>query len=86
MNFNWPWFVQPMGKRTTVWMHDPDNQRMIQVCDTSSRILPDETQRLHARLFSLAPQMFDLLDKMTSQTGGADREEFLAMLRYLENH
>lgn len=85
MNFNWPWFVQPMGKRTTVWMHDPANKRKVQVADASSRILPPETQRLHARLFAVAPQMFDLLDKVTVQVGGDDREEFQSIRRYLEN-
>ena len=62
------WFVPSTvgSKGNTVWTQDPQGGSMI-VADCSSRALPIATQRAHAKLIALAPDMLLVLEDIAKR-------------------
>ena len=65
-----PW----IANNTTVW--DYGGQTIIASC--ISKNLPTATQRANARLIAIAPQMYEIIQKMQS-------EDAKALVRYMES-
>jgi hypothetical protein len=62
------WFVPSTvgSKGNTVWTQDPQGGSMI-VADCSSRATPIATQRAHAKLIALAPDMLLVLEDIAKR-------------------
>lgn len=73
-----PWTVGRRGMQTTnsVWGYE-DDYGIPMVADCFSKSIPVATQRANARLISIAPQMYEIIQKMQS-------EEAKALVRYME--
>ena len=65
----YPWVAQ----NSTVW--DYEGQTILASCDNKN--LPLATQRANARLIAIAPQMYEIIQKMQS-------EDAKALVRYME--
>ena len=65
----YPWVAQNF----TVW--DYEGQTILASCDNKN--LPLATQRANARLIAIAPQMYEIIQKMQS-------EDAKALVRYME--
>lgn len=62
---------------TTVWGYENDHGQP-QVASCRNTNLPTATQRANARLMSIAPQMFEILQRLTNN------EEAQALVRFME--
>ena len=62
------WFVPSTvgSKGNTVWTQDPTGGMMI-VADCSSKSIPIATQRAHAKLITLAPDMLLVLEDIAKR-------------------
>ena len=74
-----PWTVGRRGMTTTnsVWGYEGDHGIPI-VADCFSKNTPIATQRANARLIAIAPQMFEIIQKMHGNA------EAMALVRYME--
>ena len=75
---SYPWTLG--GSGLTVWGYEQQYGRPLVVnCDAKNeRIsMPTATKRANARLISIAPQMYEIIQKMQS-------EEAQALVRYME--
>jgi len=74
-----PWTVGRRGMTTTnsVWGYE-DDYGIPMVADCFSKSIPVTTQRANARLISIAPQMFEIIRKLTNN------EEAQMLVRYME--
>jgi hypothetical protein len=66
-----------MQTTTSVWGYENDFGIPI-VAECHSKNLPLATQRANARLISIAPQMFEIIRKLTNN------EEAQMLVRYME--
>jgi len=74
-----PWTVGRRGMTTSnsVWGYEGDHGIPI-VADCFSKGTPIATQRANARLIAIAPQMFEIIQKMHGNA------EAMALVRYME--
>jgi hypothetical protein len=73
-----PWTVGRRGVQTTtsVWGYENDFGIPL-VAECHSKDSPTATQRANARLIAIAPQMYEIIEKMQS-------EDAKALVRYME--
>ena len=73
-----PWTVGRRGVQTTtsVWGYENDFGIPL-VAECHSKDSPTATQRANARLIAIAPQMYEIIQKMQS-------EDAKALVRYME--
>jgi hypothetical protein len=73
-----PWTVGRRGVQTTtsVWGYENDFGIPL-VAECHSKDSPTATQRANARLIAIAPQMYEIIQKMQS-------DEAKALVRYME--
>jgi len=73
-----PWTVGRRGIQTTtsVWGYENDYGIPL-VAECHSKDSPTATQRANARLIAIAPQMYEIIQKMQS-------EDAKALVRYME--
>ena len=69
---SYPWSVS----RLTVWGYEGD-YGVPMVADCYSKNIPVATMRANARLIAIAPQMYEIIQKMQS-------EDAKALVRYME--
>ena len=74
-----PWTVGRRGIQTSlsVWGYENDYGIPL-VAECHSKHLPLATQRANARLIAIAPQMFEIISKLTNN------EEAQMLVRYME--
>ena len=74
-----PWTVGRRGLKTSnsVWGYEGDHGIPL-VADCFSKNTPIATQRANARLIAIAPQMYEIIQKMQS-------EDAQALVRYMES-
>jgi hypothetical protein len=74
-----PWTVGRRGMQTTssVWGYENDYGIPL-VAECHGKNTPTATQRANARLISIAPQMFEILQRLTNN------EEAQALVRFME--
>ena len=72
-----PWTVGRRGTTTSnsVWGYEGDHTSL--VADCFNKNIPIATQRANARLIAIAPQMYEIIQKMQS-------EDAKALVRYME--
>jgi hypothetical protein len=75
---SYPWTVGRRGIQTTtsVWGYENDFGIPL-VAECHSKDSPTATQRANARLIAIAPQMYEIIQKMQS-------EDAKALVRYME--
>jgi hypothetical protein len=67
-----PWIAGNL----TVWSYPHEHEQFI-VANCTNRNIPVATQRANARLIAIAPQMYEIIQKMQS-------EDAKALVRYME--
>lgn len=74
-----PWTVGKRGMTTSnsVWGYEGEHGIPL-VADCFSKNTPIATQRANARLIAIAPQMYEIIQKMQS-------EDAKALVRYMES-
>jgi len=73
-----PWSIGRRGMQTTSTVWGYENEYGIPlVAECYSKNTPTITQRANARLISIAPQMYEIIQKMQS-------DEAKALVRYME--
>jgi len=74
-----PWTVGRRGLKTSnsVWGYEGDHGIPL-VADCYSKNTPIATQRANARLIAIAPQMYEIIQKMHT-------EDAQALVRYMES-
>jgi hypothetical protein len=75
---SYPWTVGRRGIQTTTSVWGYENEYGIPlVAECHGKDSPTATQRANARLISIAPQMYEIIQKMQS-------EDAQALVRYME--
>ena len=75
---SYPWTVGRRGIQTTTSVWGYENEYGIPlVAECHGKDSPTATQRANARLISIAPQMYEIIQKMQS-------EDAHALVRYME--
>ncbi len=74
-----PWSVGRRGMQTTstVWGYENDYGIPL-VAECHGKNIPTATQRANARLISIAPQMFEIIQRLTNN------EEAQMLVKYME--